>query len=40
MKLSLSGQITFKARTELGRFDISLTKEEWIDFIELTLADW
>jgi hypothetical protein len=31
---------TFKARPELGRFDISLTKEEWIDFIELTLADW
>ncbi|KAG7337542.1 hypothetical protein IV203_014655 [Nitzschia inconspicua] len=31
---------TFKARPELGRFDISLTKEEWVDFVELTLADW
>ena len=31
---------TFQARPELGRFEISLTKEEWIDFIELTLADW
>ncbi|KAL3906075.1 MAG: hypothetical protein SGILL_009420 [Bacillariaceae sp.] len=31
---------TFRARPELGRFDITLTKEEWIDFIELTLADW
>lgn len=30
----------FKARPELGRFDILLTKEEWLDFIELTLADW
>lgn len=30
----------FRARPELGRFDIFLTKEEWIDFIELTLADW
>lgn len=28
------------ARPELGRFDIHLTKEEWVDFIELTLADW
>jgi hypothetical protein len=30
----------FKARPELGRFDILLDKEEWVDFIELTLADW
>jgi hypothetical protein len=29
-----------KARPELGRFDIFLDKEEWVDFIELTLADW
>ncbi len=29
-----------KARPELGRFDLILSKEEWLDFIELTLADW
>ena len=29
-----------KARPELGRFPLTLTKEEWLDFIELTLADW
>jgi hypothetical protein len=35
-------QVTFhlKARPELGRFDLVLNKEEWLDFIELTLADW
>lgn len=31
---------TFRARPELGRFSIDLTKSEWIDFLELTLADW
>ena len=31
---------TFKSRPELGRFDIEVTKDEWLDFIELTLADW
>jgi hypothetical protein len=31
---------TFRSRPELGRFRISLTKEEWLDFIELSLADW
>jgi hypothetical protein len=31
---------TFTARPELGRFTITLSKDEWIDFIELTLADW
>jgi hypothetical protein len=31
---------TFRARPELGRFDITLNKDEWVDFIELTLADW
>jgi hypothetical protein len=31
---------TFRARPELGRFELRLTKEEWLDFIELTLADW
>jgi len=30
----------FKARPELGRFTIELTKEEWLNFVELTLADW
>mmetsp|Transcript_27125 Transcript_27125/g.44076 ORF Transcript_27125/g.44076 Transcript_27125/m.44076 type:complete len:172 (+) Transcript_27125:175-690(+) len=33
-------QFTFTARPELGRFPIRLNKEEWVDFIELTLADW
>ncbi len=31
---------TFLARPELGRFEIHLNKNEWIDFIELTLSDW
>ena len=31
---------TFHSRPELGRFSITLSKDEWIDFIELTLADW
>jgi len=31
---------TFRARPEMGRFPIELNKEEWLDFIELTLADW
>ena len=31
---------TFLARPELGRFAIQLNKHEWLDFIELTLADW
>jgi hypothetical protein len=29
-----------RARPELGRFDMFLNKEEWLDFVELTLADW
>jgi hypothetical protein len=29
-----------RARPELGRFDLILSKDEWLDFIELTLADW
>ena len=33
-------QYTFMARPELGRFPIHLTKSEWLDFVELTLADW
>jgi hypothetical protein len=36
-----SGEIfSFLARPELGRFAIHLSKSEWVDFIELTLADW
>ena len=31
---------TFHSRPEVGRFNISLSKTEWLDFIELTLADW
>jgi hypothetical protein len=31
---------TFLARPELGRFAIRLNKSDWLDFIELTLADW
>jgi len=33
-------RFTFRARPELGRFPIHLNKEEWVDFVELTLADW
>ena len=33
-------EFTFYARPELGRFQIQLTKREWVDFIELSLADW
>jgi hypothetical protein len=28
------------ARPELGRFNIFMNKDEWLDFVELTLADW
>jgi hypothetical protein len=31
---------TLYARPELGRFVMTLTMDEWLDFIELTLADW
>lgn len=31
---------TFTSRPELGRFTITLSNDEWVDFIELTLADW
>jgi len=30
----------FRSRAELGRFQIQLTKDEWLDFLELSLADW
>ena len=29
-----------RARPELGRFTMELTKDEWLDFVELTLVDW
>jgi hypothetical protein len=35
-----SSTFTLRARPELGRFDMVLDKEEWLDFVELTLADW
>lgn len=31
---------SFRSRAELGRFEININKDEWLDFIELTLADW
>lgn len=30
----------FRSRPELGRFELVLDRDEWLDFIELTLADW
>lgn len=38
--INTTTQFVFQARPELGRFDIVLDKETWLDFIELTLADW
>ena len=35
-----AGTFSFRARPELGRFAIHLNKREWVDFIELTLAEW
>ena len=36
-----NGKKTFRSRDELGRFLIPLQNdEEWLDFLELTLADW
>lgn len=29
-----------RARPELGRFPIIMNKTDWLDFVELTLADW
>ena len=29
-----------KSRPELGRFSIVMNRDEWLDFVELTLADW
>jgi len=33
-------RFVFRARPELGRFPMALNRTEWLDFIELTLADW
>ena len=33
-------QYAFRARLELGAFPIALQEDEWLDFLELTLADW
>eukprot|EP00525_Craspedostauros_australis_P005427 CAMPEP_0198121674 /NCGR_PEP_ID=MMETSP1442-20131203/32764_1 /TAXON_ID= /ORGANISM="Craspedostauros australis, Strain CCMP3328" /LENGTH=181 /DNA_ID=CAMNT_0043780523 /DNA_START=23 /DNA_END=568 /DNA_ORIENTATION=- len=33
-------RFTLRSRPELGRFEMHLDKEEWLDFMELTLADW
>jgi hypothetical protein len=37
---SVQSNYTLRARPELGRFEMTLTKEEWLDLVELTLADW
>ena len=31
---------TLTSRPELGRFPLHVNKEQWLDFTELTLADW
>lgn len=31
---------SFFARPELGRFEINMDEEQWLQFITLTLADW
>lgn len=37
----ISGPKSFTSREELGRFNIPLRDdEEWLDFLELSLADW
>lgn len=38
--ISTSESFKFHARDELGRFPIEVNKDEWLDFLELTLADW
>ena len=37
---TIASVIQVRARPELGRFDMELTRDEWLDFVELTLADW
>jgi hypothetical protein len=36
----LDSTYTLYARPEFGRFPMKLTTEEWLDFVELSLADW
>ena len=35
-----TANFTLYARPELGRFPIILTANQWLDFLELTVADW
>ena len=37
---SPSGAHAFRARPEMGGFDIPLDDRDWFDFITLTLGDW
>jgi len=37
---STTAAYSFRSRPELGRFQLNLTKEEWLDYLELSLADW
>ena len=39
-KINSNQTFVFRSRPELGRFEIKLNKDEFLDFIELTLADW
>ena len=32
--------IRCRSRLELGNFPITFSSDEWLDFIELSLADW
>merc|ERR1712071_81589 len=34
------GQYKLRSRAELGRFEIVMDTNEFLDFLELTLADW
>jgi len=36
----LEEKYVVKSRSELGRFEITIDTELWLDFLELTLADW
>lgn len=39
-KLHSNQTFVLKSRAELGRFEMTLNTEEFLDFIELTLSDW
>lgn len=38
--LPQNATFTLTSRPELGRFSMTLDKEQWLDFTELTLSDW